>query len=148
MANTKFGYLQRFVLEKDGSTIYLHDPANGIYNRHYVMESIKYRVRAQETADNILIDMDYGNRSPVEYKQIDQEIFVQKSSLTAVLAYTEALEAAGGWGCTLYKMNALGTVTQNIKAKMEHVEYIEPVRDAKKQCVLRVTFFIFGRGWN
>jgi hypothetical protein len=144
----RFGYLHRFVLSKDGSTVYLHRPEDGVYNRHYVMESTRYRIRAQETADNIFIDMDYGNRSPVEQRRIDQEVFVQKASLTALQAYLDALENANGWCGTLYKMNALGTVTMSAAAKLEHIEYLEPARKAARQCVFKVTFFIFGKGWS
>lgn len=144
----RFGYLTRFVLEKNGNTVWLHDPATGIFNRHYVMESTRYRTRIQETADNLFVDQDRGNRSPVEQRHLDQEIFVKKSSLTAIAAYVDALEEANGWYGTLHKSNALGTYSMNISAKMEHIEYLHPLRDAGREVVFKVTFFLFGKNWN
>lgn len=144
----RFGYIQRIITSKDSMSIYFHRPENGIYNRHYVMESTKYRIRAQETADNVVIDMDYGNRSPLEQRRIDQEVFVQKAGLSDLQAYLDLVENAAGWGGTLYKLNALGTVTMTCPAKLEYIEYIEPVRKAARQCVFRATFFLFGKGWT
>jgi hypothetical protein len=144
----RFGYLHRFILSKDGSTIYFQRPEDGVFNRHYVMDSTHYRMRVQETADNMLVDMDFGNRSPLEQRRIDQEVFLQKASLTALQAYLDALENAAGWGGTLYKINTLGTITMSTAAKLEFIEYLEPVRKAGRQCVFKVTFFVFGKGWT
>lgn len=146
MAN-RFGYLTKFVLEKDGSTIWLHDPANGVYNRHYVMEATRYRIRVQETPDNIFIDMDRGNRSPVDQIHLEQEVFVKKANVAATAAFLDALESANGWYGTLHKSPANGGTVVTIKAKMEYVEYIDPVRDIARQCVFKVTFFLFGKDW-
>lgn len=149
----RFGYLTQFQVigvhpTKANAVIKLHDPLNGIYNRHYVMDSAHSRIRAREAVSNIRINTDRNRRAPIEDHRIEQEVFVQKTTLTALETYYDDLMQVRGWEVTLTKLNVLGTATMTQLATLESVEVIEPTRNVSKQMVLNLVFYLWNEDWS